>query len=277
MARVALLVVNAGSPPWPTRVPLRHLVREPGPRLTKVAVGLLRPGMRLISRHAWSGLANIPSGGAVLAVNHVSNFDPLVMSHVVVHAGRWPYFLAKSSLFDNPVLGPIVRATGQIPVHRGTAQAESALTAARAAINSGQLIIVYPEGTITADPDGWPMTALSGAARLALETGCPLVPAGQWGAQAILGMKAIRAPRLVPRPTISVHIGPSIELDDLRGRPITTQVLNAATDRLMTAIVEIVADLRGESPPAALFDYAAWKREKDAPARGGGTRRRKSR
>lgn len=243
----------------PTRAPLRQLVTEPGPRMTRFAVRALRPLMRAISHHDWSGLEHIPAGGAVLAVNHISNFDPLVIAHVVVHAGRWPYFLAKASLFTTPVLGAIVGSARQIPVHRETESAEEALTAARDAISAGQLIIVYPEGTVTADPDGWPMTAKSGAARLALETGCPLIPAGQWGAQAVLGMKRISAPRLVPRPKISVHVGDPLDLSDLRTIADRHQAAHQATSRLMSAITGLVAELRHETPPATPFDYAAWR------------------
>lgn len=253
----------------PTRLPLRRLVTEPGPRMTRVAVRALRPLMRSLSHHDWAGLEHIPNGGAILAVNHVSNFDPLVMSHVVVEAGRWPYFLAKASLFSTPVLGAVVRAAQQIPVHRDSRSADEALTAARAAIAAGRLIIVYPEGTVTADPHGWPMTAKTGAARLALETGCPLIPAGQWGAQAILGMKKITAPRLIPRPTISVRVGAPVDLSDLRTALDRHRAARVATVRVMSQITALVAGIRKEQPPAQPFDYAAWRA---AQRRSGGPR-----
>lgn len=234
----------------PTSQRLSRLVVEPGPGMTRAAVRFLRPLMRVISRHAWAGIENVPrTGGAVLTANHISNFDPLVISHFVVHAGRWPYFLAKASLFSVPVLGAILRGARQIPVHRESASAQAALAAGCSAIEEGKMIIVYPEGTITSDPDGWPRTAKSGAARLALTTGCPVVPVGQWGAQAVLGMKKIAAPRLIPRPMIKVTAGPPVDLDDLRGQPITRAVLDQATDRIMTAITELVADLRDEPIP----------------------------
>ena len=234
----------------PTSAGLGELVDEPGPRTTKAVVRLLRPLLRVISKHRWSGLENIPrTGGAVLAPNHVSNFDPLVISHVVVHAGRWPYFLAKASLFSVPGLGSIVRGADQIPVHRDSDNAQDALATAYTALEGGRMIIVYPEGTITTEPDGWPGPGKSGAARLALTTGCPVIPVGQWGAQSVLGMKKVAFPRLIPRPLISVAVGPPVELDDLHGRAADHGAVDEATQRIMTAIIALVAEVRGEPTP----------------------------
>lgn len=229
---------------------LSELVDEPGPRTTQAVVRLLRPLLRVISKHRWSGLEHIPrTGGAVLAPNHVSNFDPLVVSHVVVHAGRWPYFLAKASLFSVPGLGSIVRGADQIPVHRNSDTAQDALAKAYTAIEEGRMIIVYPEGTITSEPDGWPGPGKSGAARLALTTGCPVIPVGQWGAQAVLGMKKVAFPRLIPRPLISVAVGPPVDLDDLHGRAADHAAVDEATRRIMVAITALVGEIRGETAP----------------------------
>lgn len=229
-----------------------------------MVVRTLRPMLRVISRHEWSGQQHLPgTGGCVLAVNHISNFDPLVVSHYLVHAGRWPYFLAKASLFSVPGVRAILRGAEQIPVQRESAAAHQSLEAAYDAIERGRVIVVYPEGTITADPDGWPMTAKSGVVRIALTTGCPVIPVGQWGAQKVLGMKSLALPRLVPRPMIKVAAGPPVDLDDLREQAISTAVLQGAGDRVMTAITALVAMLRGEPAPAERFDYAAWKRQQD--------------
>jgi len=234
----------------PTSEPLRRLVQESGPGMTKFVVAALRPVMRLVSSYAWSGQENIPAtGGVVLAPNHISNFDPLVIAQYLVFAGRWPYFLAKASLFSAPVVGWVVRSAQQIPVYRETPDAHQALAQARSALTAGQVVIVYPEGTVTGDPQGWPMSGKRGAARLALETGCPLVPVGQWGAQSILGMKKIRPPRLVPRPTISVRAGRPVPLDDLREPLSCGDPVQVATDRLMAAITVLVAQLRNQPAP----------------------------
>ncbi len=163
--------------------------------------------------------------------------------------------MAKASLFSVPVLGAILRNAEQIPVHRGTGDAATAYSSAVAAVRAGRLVAVFPEGTLTRDPDLWPMRGKSGAARISLETGAPVVPIGQWGAHQVLP-RYRRSVRLAlgPRRTVKVWAGPPVDLDDLRGRPIDASVLREATDRIMAALVAIVAEQRGEEPPAELFD-----------------------
>lgn len=79
-------------------------------------------------------------------------------------------------------------------------------------------VVMYPEGTITADPLHWPMTGRTGAARLALETGVPVIPVGQWGPQEVMGYKEMTFPKLWPRKTMKLYCGTDVELSDLRGR-----------------------------------------------------------
>ena len=93
-------------------------------------------------------------------------------------------------MFRNKALGGFLRAAGQIPVERLSANAAGAYDAAVAAVRAGECVVVYPEGTLTRDPDLWPMVGKSGAARIALETGCPVIPVGQWGAHDLL--RAVR-------------------------------------------------------------------------------------
>ena len=112
---------------------------------------------------------------------------------------------------------------------------------------------MYPEGTITKDPDGWPMRGKTGAARIALQTGCPVIPIGQWGAQDILPAYSVKFHAL-PRRTAHYKVGDPVDLTDLMGRPITNEVLREATERIMAAIIELVADLRHETPPTVRFD-----------------------
>ncbi len=131
--------------------------------------------------------------------------------------------------------------------------AAGAYDAAVAAVHAGQCVVDYPEGTITRDPATWPMTGKSGAARIALATGCPVIPIGQWGAQEILAPYATR-PDLFPRKTVTMKVGEPIDLSDLASQDPTPAVIAAATDRIMAAITELVAELRGEEPPAERFD-----------------------
>ena len=149
-----------------------------------------------------------------------------------------------------------------IPVER-TRDGGRSLDAAREAVATGRAIIVYPEGTVTRDPDGWPMAARSGAVHLALQTGAPLIPVGQWGIQELLPYGG-RTPRPFPRKTARIRIGAPVDLDDLRGAPMTASGLRSGTERMMDAITAIVADLRGEPAPAGRWDPRTGRREPGA-------------
>ena len=140
-------------------------------------------------------------------------------------AGRWPRFLGKASLFRVPVIGRIITACGQIPVERGTNSAVQALQAAITAIEAGKTVVIYPEGTVTFDEQLWPMVAKSGAARIALQTACPVIPIGQWGAQDIMWGKKVHFPHLLPRKTLRLVAGPPVPLDDLRAAPVNPQAV----------------------------------------------------
>jgi 1-acyl-sn-glycerol-3-phosphate acyltransferase len=223
----------------------------------RIAVGLLRPAVTALARRDWRGLEHLPrEGGVVVATNHISYLDPLVVAHVLHDAGRPPRFLAKAGLFGIPVVGWVIRNAGQIPVDRLSEDAGLALERARMALRHGECIVVYPEGTVTREPDLWPMTGKSGAARLALTSGCPLVPLAHWGTHEILPPYALR-PRVFPRRTVRVLIGPAVDLSDLAGREITAELLRIATDRLMTAITALLEQLRGETAPAQRYDMRA--------------------
>jgi 1-acyl-sn-glycerol-3-phosphate acyltransferase len=214
-----------------------------------VAAALLRPVVGGLTRPVRHGAEHLPrGGGVVLAANHLSFVDPLVLAHAVDALGRRPRFLAKAELFEVPVVGALLRGAGQIPVHRGTERAAHALDAAVSAVRRGECVVVYPEGTLTHDPELWPDHARTGAARIALTTRAPLLPVAQWGPQEIL-MPWSRRLRLLPRRTVTVAIGPPIDLQDLYGREQTTEVLAEATARLMDAITDRLAELRGEPRP----------------------------
>ena len=163
----------------------------------------------------------------------------------------------KSGLFKGRFMRFFMTSAGQIPVERESLAAAGAFDAAVEAVRRGECVVVYPEGTITRDPDGWPMTGKSGAARIALATGCPVIPVGQWGAQALLAPYTKR-PHPVPRKPITMIVGDPVDLDDLQARvgdgPIPAEVVTEATRRIMTAIAALVGEIRGETPPTELFD-----------------------
>lgn len=227
-----------------------------------IPAAIVRPALRGLVRQVWEGTENLPETGAILAVNHISELDPLSVAHMVYNQGLLPTFLAKAELWKVPVLKQVLEATRMIPVER-TRDGGRSLDAAREAVATGRAIIVYPEGTVTRDPDGWPMAARNGAVRLALQTGAPLIPVGQWGIQELLPYGG-RAPRPFPRKTARIRIGAPVDLDDLRGAPMTASGLRAGTERMMDAITAIVADLRGEPAPAGRWDPRTGRREPGA-------------
>jgi 1-acyl-sn-glycerol-3-phosphate acyltransferase len=233
---------------------LAQVNREPGRGTIFGVVTLLNLLLRPVTKRDWRAQEKVPqTGGVVFVVNHISNADPLALGQFVAFSGRWPRFLAKASLFRVPVVGHVLRACGQIPVQRQSAKSADALLAAVAAVDQGRAVVIYPEGTITRDPDLWPMAGKTGAARIALRTGCPVVPIGQWGAQELMYGQQIHFPKLLPRKTLRMLVGDPVDLDDLREQPVTAATLDAATDRIMDAITTLVAELRQQRPPEVRF------------------------
>jgi 1-acyl-sn-glycerol-3-phosphate acyltransferase len=219
-----------------------------------IAVPLVKPLLLATTTRTWVGGEKLPeTGGCIVVFNHVSHVDPLIAAHFVYDHGRLPRYLAKSGLFRNRALAFFLTAAGQIPVERLTRSAVGAYDAAVQAVRDGECVVVYPEGTLTRDPDLWPMTGKSGAARIALETGCPVIPVGQWGAQALLAPYA-RKPDLFPRKQITMHVGEPVDLSDLRALPPTPEVVQRATDRILDAVTALVAEIRQETPPVERFD-----------------------
>ncbi len=222
------------------------------------AVPIVKPLLLATTRRDWRGGEMLPAtGGFVLVLNHVSHVDPLLAAHLLYDHGRLPRYLAKSGLFRNRLLAFFLRGAGQIPVHRASSSAVGAYDAAVEAVRRGECVVVYPEGTITRDPDLWPMRGKTGAARIALATGCPVIPVGQWGAQELLAPYT-KVPHLVPRKKISMLVGDPVDLADLAGRHDQqggrAAAVQQATDRIMAAITSLVEQLRGEQAPAERFD-----------------------
>lgn len=221
----------------------------------RVAVLVLLPILDHLTRQDWRGTEVLDTGtGIVVSGNHLSYVDPFTSAHALYRSNRPPRFLGKESVFRIPVLGAIVRNAGQIPVYRESDDASEALRAGVEAARRGECVLVYPEGTLTRDPGLWPMDGKSGAVRIALEADVPLIPFAQWGPQDILAPYGKRL-RLLPRKVIHVRFGPPVDLSDLRGRPLDAATLARATDRLMDAITGLLAQIRGEDPPAQRHVY----------------------
>ncbi|WP_318244109.1 MULTISPECIES: lysophospholipid acyltransferase family protein [Oerskovia] len=227
---------------------------HPDSRAYRLVALVVRPLMFTITRRDWQGEENIPAtGGFIAAGNHMSNIDPLTFAHFLYDNGRAPKILAKASLWKVPLLGGLLNRTGMIPVQRNTVGAASSVSVAVDQLALGECVAVFPEGTLTRDPDLWPMVGKTGAARLALASRMPVVPIAQWGMQDLLPRYSKRF-RPFPPKNVAVHAGPPVDLSDLYERPVDTATLREATDRIMDAITGLLEDIRGEKAPAERFD-----------------------
>jgi 1-acyl-sn-glycerol-3-phosphate acyltransferase len=221
----------------------------------RLCVVLIRPFDGLMFKLRWNGGENVPAtGGVILAANHVSYADPLTFVRFVWDSGRIPRILIKDSLFRVPLIGAVMRGAKQIPVSRGSSTASSSLDGAVAAIAAGEALCVYPEGTVTRDPEWWPMRSRTGVARLALQTRAPVIPIAQWGAQFAYD-KYNHKISLLPRKKIQITAGAPVDLSAYYDRPVTAELLREVTDVIMSAIRDELATIRGEEPPSEFFEY----------------------
>jgi 1-acyl-sn-glycerol-3-phosphate acyltransferase len=246
---------NSAVSPQTVLKPLSEANHEPGAQTISAVVRVLHAILRPLTKRDWRGQDKVPqTGGVIFVANHISNADPLAVGQFLAFSGRWPRFLAKASVFHIPVVGRIIAACGQIPVQRGSAQSKDALIAAAQAIEQDRALVIYPEGTITYDPGLWPMKGKTGAARLAFQMGCPVIPIGQWGAEELMPGRKPRFPKLFPRKILRVAAGDPVPLDDLRNRSVSAATLDEATTRMMDAITVLVAELRNATPPPRRYD-----------------------
>ncbi len=218
---------------------------------------LVLPILHLVVKYRYHHPERMPQTGAlVIAPNHYSEIDPVVIGAATWKLGRAPRFLAKASLFKNPVVGWFLRTSGQIPVERAGSKSHAALRAAEELVEKGRVVIVYPEGSLTRDPDLWPMRGKTGAVRIALERDIPIVPVAHWGTQALLPRYGKKI-SMFPRKTIDVIIGEPLDLSAYRGKPLEQATLLKATGELMDAIAALLAEVRDEQAPAERWDPTA--------------------
>lgn len=234
---------------------MRRLTR-PSRFWESLAVVIVKPLSLLLVKRDWRHGERIPrEGGIIIVANHLSWTDPVLLAHFLYNNGRWPVVLAKSALFKVPLLGHAVRSLCAIPVYRGSADAARSLHESAQRLKDGGAILFYPEGTCTRDPALWPMVGKTGAARLALESGAPVIPVAHWGAHELLPYGEKR-PRLFPRKTFRVSVGPPVDLTAYAGRPPHASVLREATGDIIAAITAQLAELRGEQAPESPYDPA---------------------
>jgi 1-acyl-sn-glycerol-3-phosphate acyltransferase len=223
----------------------------------RVFAFLLIPFMELVGRYRWHGTENLPATGAVVvSPNHYSNIDPIVIGYAMYKLKRMPRFLAKASLFSVPVLGWMLRKAGQVPVERAGRPRDGVdpLAQAKKIASEGLAVVIYPEGSLTRDPDSWPMRGKFGAVRTALDAGIPLIPVASWGAEKILPRYGKLS--LFPRKDVHVLFGKPVDLSEFEGKSLDQATLSAATEKLMAAITGLLEELRGEKAPIERWDPA---------------------
>ncbi|MEU4428265.1 lysophospholipid acyltransferase family protein [Actinoplanes sp. NPDC024001] len=231
----------------------------------RVAVMLVVPVMTVLTRKTWLRREKIPTtGGVILVPNHVSHFDPLVVAHYIYRSGRWPRFLGKASVWKVPVIGFLLDKTRQIPVERGSVEAVKSLDTLVEALREGGAVVIYPEGTTTKHPQLWPMRGKTGAARLALLTGAPVVPIANWGAQQIFDPRTNRLK--LRRTHVTVTSGEPIDLSRWAGATPSREVLDEMTEAIMLGVRDLLGEIRDGEPPA-LYDRPARRAStsEDAP------------
>ncbi|MGI9598851.1 MAG: HAD-IB family hydrolase [Acidimicrobiales bacterium] len=203
-----------------------------GVELQELLTTLARPELLPWVNIEIDGLSNLPTeGGALLAANHRSYLDPLAVAYATAKVGRPARFLAKKEVTDSPIVGSLATALGAIRIDRGSGD-ESPMVEAARAVRAGELIAMFPQGTIPRgqaffEPE---LKGRFGAIRLALETGASIVPVGLWGTERAWPRNA-RLPylmNLADRPTVTITFGSPY-------RPATEE-LGAATEELMERI-----------------------------------------
>jgi 1-acyl-sn-glycerol-3-phosphate acyltransferase len=230
---------------------------RPGVEITwqiRTLAWILWPWVRLLYRVKVTGTENLPKNtGYVLAANHVTTVDALAVAFMMFFKlGRAPHFLAKEGLFKTPIVGPVLLACGQIPVFRSGRGNSDPMESAYKVLRAGHIIGIFPEGSLTREPNQWPMRARTGAVRLAIETGVPIVPMGQWGTEVVMDTYS---PKIFPKPWHTVHmvIGKPLDLSKYAGKKIGVEEMVAISDDLMVEITKLVEGLRGEKAPAKRF------------------------
>jgi 1-acyl-sn-glycerol-3-phosphate acyltransferase len=243
----------------PKAIPMPKITSKEMTTAVRIVAGIIAPFARLMFKVEVQGMEKLPKSGAyILAPNHATNIDALAVAYFIyIKTKRAPHFLTKERLFRIPVFGQMLLAAGQIPVFRtGGQRNDDSLRVAHAYLKAGHSVCVFPEGTLTRDPDSWPMRGKTGAVRLALDSGVPVYPVGQWGSEKIMARYSSKF-----RPgfwkKVSFLIGDEIDLDRFRKpNPAPAEVLEA-TEVVMVAITKLVEQLRGEKAPNRRWDPVA--------------------
>ncbi|MFY9588742.1 MAG: lysophospholipid acyltransferase family protein [Actinomycetota bacterium] len=210
-----------------------------------VARALLVPFLKLFFRWRLMGTPNIPRKGPVIvACNHISYFDPLCHAYIIDRSGRKCRFFAKAELWKNPFLRFVLTHAHQIPVERGSGES-GPVEKAIEWLKRDELVVIYPEATITTNPDLTPMQGKTGVGRVALATGAPVVPIAVWGSHWVRPKK--RKPVQKWRRLITLKAGEPMYFDDLRGRD-DAEAAREVTDRVIGELDRMVRELHKVYP-----------------------------
>lgn len=230
----------------------------------RIGTKIMIPIMNAITKRDWQDTHKIPKSGAVVFYsNHVSYLDALVLAHLTYENGRAVRFIGKEAVFKLPIIGWVLRKAEQIPVKRQSDSAAVALSEAIAALKMGHAIAIYPEGTLTRDPNLWPMTGKTGAVRLALAAGAQLIPIAQWGDHLIWPPYS-KILKPFPRKLVTMRVGDPVDISKWKGQEDNAEAMESATAHIMKTLSIMVGELRNEEPPSELFDI----RKSDLPRTG---------
>lgn len=222
-----------------------------------IIAGIARPIVNVLIGKEWLDTQKLPRDeGFIVVPNHFTEIDPVLVGHMIYNQNIMPHFLAKDGLFRTPVVGFALRAAHQIPVERSGAGAGKSLETAKAVLAMNGAVVVYPEGTLTRDPDLWPMKGRTGAARLALSTGAKVIPVAHWGSQEVFPRYA-KSVKIFPRKKSRLIVGDPVDLSAFMGKSGDKETLEAMTEVIMADITKLLEKLRGEKAPAVRWDPAA--------------------
>lgn len=249
------------------------VAKQPLPELKPTVAGdriyrLLGNVVRVVCRATISlsveGKEKLPQdSGYIVVSNHLSLLDPITVAYPVFVSGTLPRFLAKESLFRAPVLGWLLQKLAHIPVARGTVDARKSLETAQNVVKADGAVIIFPEGTLTKDPDGWPMTGRTGAARLALNTGAPVFPIAHWGEQEVISPSGKL--KLWPRRKVKVRVGDALDFSHIvvaePGKKYTRDELVTLTEFMVENVTGLLEDIRGDKAPEGRFNPATGQRD----------------
>lgn len=247
----------------PTRRADREQLYRRAPRLWRAALRVNRLLVAATGRLEITGDVGDAArqGPVLLAANHIGNVDALVLMAACARRRIPVRFLATGGLFDTPVLGHVLRATGHVRADRGSRTVADALRRAVDALaDDPRPLLVYPEGRISREPGLWPERGKTGVSRMALASGAVVIPVSQWGAHEamdygvvrpgnlrdILGLAVSWIRALRRRPRLRVHFGGPVDLSDLSAE--RTGDAARARDRIMRAITSGLLGLRADEP-----------------------------